>query len=129
MEEINDWIGLLQAKYGEAQEIEERVSLINQQINELEEFNRGLEELKKSKEDKILASLGKGVFLPASLTEKQLYLGVGAGIYVKKSLDETKEVVLGQVRKLIEMKGDLMERDNILGNEMQELIKKIEKKE
>ncbi|NCO11519.1 prefoldin subunit alpha [Candidatus Pacearchaeota archaeon CG_4_9_14_0_2_um_filter_39_13] len=128
MEDVNELIGILQAKYMESQESEERLNLVVQQIAELEEFSRSLDALKETESDEILASLGKSVYFPATIKEKELFIGVGSGIFVKKKIDEAKEVIKNQISGLIEMRINLVERAGALDMEMQELIKSIEGK-
>lgn len=116
----------LQEIYMESQEVEERLNLINQQRGEMDDFGKGLEELKDSKETKILASLGKGVYLPAEIREKELFVGVGSGIFVKKNPAEALEVVMGQMSRLSELREELSAREQRLEGRMKELMAKIE---
>lgn len=119
-------IETLRDKYAESQEIEERLNLIVQQIGELEEFGDGLEVLEASGKE-ILASLGKGVYIPAEIKEKELFVGVGAGIFVKKSPVEAVKVIRGQTERLGLMRNELARRNESLDKEMQELMAEIEK--
>lgn len=126
MAETNELVEFLQARYAESQEVEERLNLVAQQISELEEFGMSIEEIDRSREKDILASLGKGVYLPAQIKEKELFIGVGSGIFVKKKPHEATAVVKSQIEGLLKMREDLLERNEDLNEEMQELMKNIE---
>ncbi|NCN98851.1 prefoldin subunit alpha [Candidatus Pacearchaeota archaeon CG10_big_fil_rev_8_21_14_0_10_35_219] len=116
----------LQEKYSISNQLEEQFNLISQQVNELEDFGVHLSELDSSNENEILASLGKGVYIPSTIKEKELYVNVGSGIFVKKKPGEAKKVVEGQLKELAKAREELAERIEGLNEEMRELMQKLE---
>ena len=125
----NNLIMELQEKYSELQESEERINLIEQQILELETFGNSIDEIKKTENKGILASLGKGVYIPAEIKEKNLFVGVGSGIFVKKTSDEARKVVENQLLGLNGLREKFSLRMDNLNKEMQKLMIKIEEKQ
>lgn len=83
-------------------EVEKYLSFINQQISELEKFLDFLSNIKTNKEKSILTYLGKGVYLPASLADGKFFVDAGAGVIVRKTLDEAMEIVSFQLKSLKE---------------------------
>lgn len=77
----------------ESQEMEQRLEMVEQQIQEYESFNLSLKELSKSNKTEILSSLGKGVHIPAQLKSKELFVEVGQGFIVKKKISEVLETI------------------------------------
>ena len=81
-------------------QLEKHQELIKEQISELEGFLDYAKELSKNNSHEILASVGKGVYAKASLTEEKLFVNVGAGVLIKKSPQEVEKVVEEQIIKL-----------------------------
>ena len=125
MEEL---IRELQEKYEESQGMEERLNLVEQQIGELQEFDINLQALNENESKEMLASLGKGVYIPAEIKSKELYVGVGAGIFVRKNPQESRDVIKEQLSGLLRMRNETSMAIEMLNREMQELIEKIEAK-
>lgn len=117
----------LELKYSESQEIQGRLEIIEQQIMELRLFHDGVEEIGKSNENSILAPLGKGVFIPAEIKERFLYVGVGSGIFLKRSPLDTKNSVNGQIMKLSKLKEELSNRLMELQKEMEKIVASLDK--
>ncbi len=92
----------------QSEETEMNLRFINQQISELEEFKEGLQFLETHKGKEMISSLGRGIFVKSSRTEDKFFVEVGAGIVVKKSAGEIREIIEGQVKKFREAKNGLM---------------------
>ena len=88
----------------QAQEMQEHLNLVDQQITELDEFKETLGALKDTKEKEAIISLGKGVHIKSGLTDEKLFVEVGAGVVVRKTPEETEEVIQDQLLKLREMR-------------------------
>ena len=84
----------------------------------------GLSAFETSKE--ILSSLGKGVYAKASVTGKDLFVGVGADIYVKKTSVETIKVIEEQLKMLNEARMELLARVESYGLAFKELLSEIQ---
>jgi|TARA_B100000315_G_scaffold101489_1_gene93253 prefoldin alpha subunit len=109
----------------QSQENEERLKIVEQQIAELQGFEKNLGELETNKNKEVLASLGKGVFIKADLREEDLFVEVGSGILVKKSLGDSKKIAEQQNRKLLEMKTQLLSENESISEKMRKALEKI----
>jgi prefoldin alpha subunit len=106
----------------EAEKIEQQLQVIDQQITELSSIKDSLETLKKDNNKEILANLGKGIFVRADIKEKDLFVNIGGSIVVKKSMDETIEVITNQNERLLAGKEQLVEKIREIQENMQELM-------
>tara|TARA_Y100000310_G_C20495678_1_gene721416 strand:- start:433 stop:816 length:384 start_codon:yes stop_codon:yes gene_type:complete len=109
----------------QSQEISERLKIVEQQLLELQNFERNLKELENSKETEVLASLGKGVFIKTDMKKEDLFVEVGSGILVKKSLEESKKIAEQQSKKLNEMKMQLSIQNASISEKMKSLLHEI----
>jgi len=112
----------------EAEKVEQQIQMIDQQISELNAVRESLESLKKDKNKEILANLGKGIFIKAVIKEEDLFVNVGKEIILKKSFDETLQVIEAQNAKMISGKQELIERIQQLQEEMQEIMNEMQDK-
>jgi len=111
----------------EANQLEQQLQFIEQHLMELRELNSGLDELESSKEKKIFANLGKGIYVPAEIKNKDLIVEVGKKNFVKKSIPEAKEVIKDQIVKLDSVKQQIIGRIGDLQVEMRGLMNLNEK--
>ena len=110
----------------EMKELEQRTAMVDQQIIELQGLENNLGEIEKSKENKILAGLGKGIFIPAELKSRELLVDVGSNVIVKKSFADTKEIVNEQVKKMFDFKKRIIARMEDIREEIEKLIRQPE---
>ena len=110
----------------QAQEVQEHLTIINQEIESLYALNDGLKSLQKSTEKKIIASIGKGVHVQAHLASKDLLVDVGANVLVKKTPAETQIVIEQQVKKLVEARMQLLEKLEIYQETLQAMLNTVE---
>ncbi len=118
----------------EANQLNEQLQLIEQNVSEMQELKASLDEIENSDgKTEILANLGKRIYIPVEIKEKgkdlKLVVEVGRGNFVKKNISETKEVVDGQVDKLIQGKNQIMSRLEELQTMMMRLVGEIEKEQ
>src|SRR3989344_4288188 len=79
----------------------EQLKIVEQQITEIDTFDNELIVLKNQKDGEIIAPLGKSVFAKMKLRENEkFFVEVGAGIFVRKDIDETISVAKEQKEKL-----------------------------
>ncbi len=109
-----------------AKNIEEQLKVVEQQIAELRSFGEGIEFLDKSKENEILASIGKGVFIKSEIKDRKLFVDVGSGIFVRKSIDDAAEISKEQIKRLNEMKIQLISEMNLVNEGLRELVSSAE---
>ena len=123
----NELIMQMEEIQGRAVGYDEQMKIVDTQLSELENFRKNIEDIENNPNKEILASIGKGVFMPAEITDRSLFVEVGVGVFVKKSLEDTKKVAEDQLRKLGEMRMYLGSEINMINSEMQELISKVRK--
>ena len=116
----------LQETHRQSQEIEEKFKVVEQQLDELQKFASSLEDLDKNSNKEILASLGKGVYIKSDIKDEKLFVDVGSGILVRKSIEESRQVVEEQSKKLNEMKIQLVAGNETIAEKMRGLIEKVE---
>ena len=114
------------ALHQQSQELEEKLGFIQNQISELEEFTNSLNSIISTKETSMLSSLGKGVFVKTNLEEKKLFVEVGSGIIVRKTPEETKEVIQNQIKRLLQLKVQLSSQLDSLQSQLRIMIEQIE---
>ena len=88
-------------------QIQEQIGAVEKGINDLGSLNFGLDELREGTGKEILAPLGRGVFVNATMASESLTVDIGGKNFVKKSIPETKEIIEEQIKKLITVKKDL----------------------
>lgn len=118
----NEMMARLEEVHYLSKDIEEKLGLVDQELAEMRKFEEAVTELDKTKEKEILASLGKGVYVKSEIKEDKLLIDVGRGVYVKKTTSQAKEIVEGQIKRLIEMRSGLVEQLSMLESEMREMV-------
>ena len=111
---------------GRIKELHENLEFIDSQVLELEQFSNSISEFGKSKSKEIIASLGKGVHIPAEITSKSLFVEVGSGVVVKKSPEETLEVVSSQLTRIKEARLNLLSEIDSTRTEFFSIIEGLE---
>ncbi|MFA7707802.1 MAG: prefoldin subunit alpha [Candidatus Pacearchaeota archaeon] len=123
----------MQALEQEADALNQQLQMIEQNLSEIQELKVGLEEIEKKENKEILTNLGKRIYLPVEIKDKNLFVEVGKGNFVKKTIPETKELIEEQIKKLIIGKEDVVRNLDDLqeqaNNLMQGFIQKGQNKE
>jgi len=105
----------------EAERLSKENEAISKQVIELNELKINLTEFLNSKSGESLISFGKGIYTKAELKNKELYVNIGSGIVVKKSVEDTIRVIDEQTARLEEMKNSLLKEMENLNIRVQEL--------
>ncbi len=116
----------------QSQELQQSIDFLEQEIFELENFNKNLSLMANLKEREIIASIGKGVHIKAILPENKnsgpvLFVEIGSGVVVKKTPQETGEIVEKQVNKLREARLSMLQKLQIYQSGLSSLLSEIEK--
>ena len=132
----------IQQRFMELQNMEEQIKLIqqhiltmNRQIIELNMLENSLDEIKGTEVNTdILIPLGSGIFTKAKLLDnKEVVMGVGANVSVKKTILEAKKVIKNQVEEMQKIMGQAEEQLQQIAVEAQhiqkDLTSEIEKSE
>lgn len=117
----------------EAQKLEERITIFNSQIQEMNAIKKCLEEIENKnindKDGEILSNLGKGIFIKTEIKSKDLFVNVGKNIVIKKNTKETVKILDDQLKKLSLGKEETTNRIIKLQVEMQNLIQEAQKEQ
>lgn len=108
--------------------LKEQMDVIGKQVIELSKFKETLKSIRNEKEKEILAPLGKGVYVKADMKSDKLFIEVGSGIVVRKSIEEAEEIITEQSKKLEDMQNHLVLENENLHSKIESLIKDFEKK-
>ncbi len=87
--------------------VQEQLQAVEQAIIDINTLNFDLDELNGSVDKEIFASIGKGIYAKAKLISEELIVDVGGKNFVKKSIPETKKILMDQSKKLEGIKQDL----------------------
>lgn len=112
----------------ESANTEQQLEFVAQQISSLENFLADLNFFLKNKEKKVFSPLGRGVFLEGEIdTESKLLVDVGSGVFIKKSLKETAEIIESQIRKFKEFRIQLETQLQEFITNFYEMLQQVEK--
>jgi prefoldin alpha subunit len=125
----NEKIIQLQIIEQEANQLDQQFQLVEQHLSEMQKLNESMSELEKTKEKKIFANIGKGIYIPAEITGKMLLVEVGNKNMVRKTISETKKIIEEQLGKLINAKTQISERIEELQMQMGLLIQEFNQKD
>lgn len=110
----------------ESQHFQQQLGLIDEHISDMSSFQDALSTFSKENTSEILAPLGRGVFMKAQrMQEEKLFVDVGAGVVVRKSLGETKEIIVEQLSKLSEARLSVISHLAELNSRMIQLVTKL----
>ena len=113
----------------EAEQFTKQSELIEQNISEMEELRASLEELEDKETKKILANLGKKIYIPVEIKDKTLIVEVGNKNFVKKSIPETKVLIDEQLKRLLAAKSQIIERLEVMQKDMEMIMNEIQKED
>ena len=126
----------LQEKYIELQlvstqikQVEEQLGFLDQKAMELTNLSLSLEKFKELKPGtKSLAPLGQGIFAETSIgATNSVLLNVGAGVIVRKSVEEAGQTINGQLDNLQDVAVELGENLKMLAAKAHQLEHEIDK--
>lgn len=111
------------------QHLQQQLQAVEQGIIEMNSLNLGLDELVGSKDKEIFAPIGRGIFAKAKLISEELTVDIGGKNLVKKSIPETKKIIIEQTNKLEDVKKDLEKSMNEMNQEFMKLIEEAQQQE
>ena len=77
--------------------------------------------------EKYKANIGRGIYIPAEIKDKNLTVEVGNKIFVKKSIPETKRIIEEQINKLDEARQQIEDKIEELRVEVNQVMKSEDK--
>lgn len=117
----------LQVLEQQANQFGEQLSLIEQQINELNKLKENISKFEESKQKEIFAEFGRGIYIKADIADKSFLIDVGAGVMVPKSVKEVEEIIELQIKKFEEIKPEIAKRVDMVNKELDRLISESQK--
>lgn len=111
----------------EANKLSQQLQLIENNLNEIGEIKEGLDEIEEKETIEMLANIGKKIYIPVEIKDKNLIIEVGNKKFVKKSISETKELINEQIGKLNSARQEITEKLEELQEEANKLMMQIEK--
>ena len=124
-----EYLMRLQMIQQEAGQLEEKLQTIDEQISSMEAIKASIKEIDKKDSKEFLANLGKGIFMKAEVTDKNLFVNVGKNTLIKKNPEETIKIIDDQVKKLFLGKEGVMRNIEGLQVEMQKLMQEAQKEQ
>lgn len=119
----------LSALQQQSNEIKVHLDFIIAQITELEIFSKDLSLLKEEEKEETLSYIGRGVYLPSKITDKKLFVEVGSGVIVRKTIEETLSIIENQTKSLKESKLHLTGELDKYAEMIYSAIEKVKKSE
>jgi prefoldin alpha subunit len=113
----------------ETNSLNEQLKMVDSNVAEMNDLIASLEEIDSTDTKEIMANLGKRIFIPVDIREKKLIVEVGKGNFVKKSVGDTKKIVVEESDKLAEAKNQIMSRLNELQEDMNKMIMEFQKEQ
>ena len=110
----------------EAEKFNQQLKLIEENLSEFEELKSGLEELEKNESKEILANLGKKIYIPVEIKDKNLIVEVGQKTFVKKTIPEARKIIEEQIEKFNFGKEQITRNLEALQAEAERLVEEIE---
>lgn len=111
----------------QSEETEQQLGFVNEQLEEMDKFYEKLKMLEDSSEKEILAPLGRGVYIKSERNvEEKLFVEAGAGVVVRKTPSEAREVVKEQMEKFKEARMQLLGQLQEYSQEFAQMLGEIE---
>lgn len=110
----------------ESNQLNQQIELLDQNINEITQLKMSISELQSLNKEKILIDIGKKIYLPVNLDEKELIIEIGNDCYVKKSFNDAIKLIDEQLIKIKNAKEMIVQDLNKVQENVDRLIKKIE---
>ncbi len=107
-------------------QLEEHDEFLTRQIAELEQFRASVLAFVRSKETRMLAPLGKGVYCKTDIADRKLFVEVGAGVLVKKTPEALAGVIENQLQKLKASQVQLTAQIGLCAQKLQEMMQELE---
>lgn len=111
----------------ESEEVERGLEYVDEQISELEQFSEAVKALGDKNSEDILTPLGKGVYMKTKKEDAKLFIEVGAGVVLRKTTEETQEILSGQLKRLKAARLQLRGQLEGYATQFQELLRDVEK--
>ncbi len=112
----------------QAEALQKNLEMVEASLGELEMVVKSLEEIKdQGKDNEILVPLGADSYVSSKIIDTQkIILGIGAGVAVKKPIEDAKKDLETRIKELTGVRKDLGERLGLLLGRIQELTPRVQ---
>ncbi len=110
----------------QSQETAQQIDLLEREIYDLDSLHKNLDSLSGKQEKMAISSIGKGVYIRSHINEDTLLVSVGAGVIVKKTIEDTKKTIEDQINKLAGARAYMLENLELYNKNLHDLIHMIE---
>lgn len=100
------------------QQLQQQSQAVEHAVIDMNLLSLGLEEMVGKTGKEILAPVGRGIFAKTQLLDEELIVDVGGKNFVTKSIPETKKIIDDQIKKLEDVKVDLNNSLEKVGEEL-----------
>lgn len=111
-------------------EIQQQVTVIDQQLTELQILENNINEIKKIEDNsETLSQLGQGIFINSRVNKTdEIFIDIGSKIVVKKTAEEARELIKKRIEQVMNIRGLIFQELNNIILNIQLLEKEIQKK-
>lgn len=113
----------------QVEDLEDNISVIEKELDDLAKYDQYLADFDKATESAMMSNMGKGIHVKGNLANKELYLEVGAGVIVKKTPVQAREIIQVQMKKLAEAKYHVLGKIELYQQALHGMVKEMEEKE
>jgi len=126
-EEINELYMRFQTLQTNAEQIEQQLAYINNELESLKYYSNGIKELGNEKENsEAYFPIAEGIFVKGTLTNtKNCYVNTGNGTVVKMTIPETISFIEKKMAEIKDSGEMLAENMTVYNTELQKIANKI----
>ena len=107
----------------EIRNLQDQLNAVERAILDMASINEGIEDLKGKEEKEILAPVGRGIFAKTKLLSEILTVEVGEGVFVEKSIEDTKKLIEKQKEKMLNAQKEIESQLDKVNHEVTETMR------
>jgi prefoldin alpha subunit len=107
----------------------QQLQAVEQAIFDVASISLGLDELVGSKDQEVLAPIGRGIFVKTKLLSEELIVDIGDKNFVTKDIASTKKIIQEQIEKLENARTQLEEILEKINDELTKTYMDYQKKD
>lgn len=111
----------------QAEERKQQIEELERQAADLTSLQESLKALKEKKSGEILSNLGRGIFLKTKAEDEKVFVNVGSKTLVRKTFQETVEILDKQLEEIKRIKADLIRNIEEINIELMSLLEEAQK--
>lgn len=113
----------------EIKHYQDQLNAVEKAILDSASIYDGLNDLKGKEGQEVLAPMGRGIFAKAKLISENLKVEVGEGVFIDKSIDDTKELISTQQEKLKNMQKEIEGELTRINNEITQTMREFQEQQ